>query len=239
ELGFGCGSIGGLLVRGAYPDMRRVVARAIERGVTYFDTASSYGNGQSEANLGAVLRELGAGGDVVVGTKVRFTAADLENIQDAVAASVEASLRRLGRDSVDLIQFHNRIGAARQVESVQVTPDDLQTIVESFRGLQRQGKVRYWGFTALGETPALQAAIDDLDFHSIQSCYNMLNPTAGRDHAARFSPSRFRADHRPRQCAAEGSDRDPRAGGRRTQRQRQPPPGRFVVGQPHRVRSRI
>ena len=70
ELGFGCGSIGGLLVRGEYPMMRRAVARALELGITYFDTASLYGDGQSEVNLGAVLRELRA--DPIVGTKVRL-----------------------------------------------------------------------------------------------------------------------------------------------------------------------
>ncbi|MCB0105744.1 MAG: aldo/keto reductase, partial [Caldilineaceae bacterium] len=48
SLGFGCGSIGGLLVRGEYPKMREAVARAIDLGITYFDTASMYGNGQSE-----------------------------------------------------------------------------------------------------------------------------------------------------------------------------------------------
>ncbi len=73
-VGFGCGAIGGLLVRGSYPDMRATVARALELGVNYFDTASLYGNGQSEANLGAVLRELGElpGGRAIVGTKVRL-----------------------------------------------------------------------------------------------------------------------------------------------------------------------
>ena len=57
-LGFGCGAVGGLLVRGEYGEMVRTVARAIEEGVTYFDTAALYGNGVSEQNLGRVLREL-------------------------------------------------------------------------------------------------------------------------------------------------------------------------------------
>jgi L-galactose dehydrogenase/L-glyceraldehyde 3-phosphate reductase len=59
-LGFGCGSIGGLLVRGEYPKMRQAVSRALELGINYFDTAPIYGNGQSEVNLGAVVRELRA-----------------------------------------------------------------------------------------------------------------------------------------------------------------------------------
>ena len=56
--------------------MVRTVARAIELGVTYFDTARSYGDGQSETQLGSVLHELGT--DVIVGTKVRLTGADME-----------------------------------------------------------------------------------------------------------------------------------------------------------------
>ena len=60
-LGFGCGMIGGLLVRGEYPTMRRTVARAIELGITYFDTAPLYGEGQSEVNLGAIQKVIDAG----------------------------------------------------------------------------------------------------------------------------------------------------------------------------------
>src|SRR5437016_4977363 len=47
-LGFGCGAVGGLMVRGDARDQERAVARAIEAGVNYFDTAVQYGNGESE-----------------------------------------------------------------------------------------------------------------------------------------------------------------------------------------------
>ena len=46
-LGFGCGAVGGLMVRGAAADQERAVARAIEAGVNYFDTAVQYGDGES------------------------------------------------------------------------------------------------------------------------------------------------------------------------------------------------
>ncbi len=78
QLGFGCGSIGGILVRGEYPLMRQAVSRAIEMGINYFDTAPLYGNGQSEVNLGAVLRELKA--DVLVGSKMRLTGEDIGRV---------------------------------------------------------------------------------------------------------------------------------------------------------------
>src|ERR1022692_142499 len=70
-LGFGCGAVGGFMVRGDPADQERVIARAIAAGVNYFDTAVQYGNGESEKNLGRVLRKLKPAG-VVVGTKVRL-----------------------------------------------------------------------------------------------------------------------------------------------------------------------
>ena len=68
EIGFGCGNVGGLMIRGEHTDQVKAVARAIELGINYFDTAPSYGDGQSEANLGKVLREMSA--DVHVGTNI-------------------------------------------------------------------------------------------------------------------------------------------------------------------------
>ena len=69
-LGFGCGAVGGLMVRGDALDQERTIARAIAAGVNYFDTAVQYGNGESEKNLGRVLHNIKAS-DVVVGTGER------------------------------------------------------------------------------------------------------------------------------------------------------------------------
>ena len=70
-LGFGCGAVGGLMVRGDPLDQERTIARAIASGVNYFDTAVQYGNGESEKNLGRILQKLKPA-NVVVGTKVRL-----------------------------------------------------------------------------------------------------------------------------------------------------------------------
>ena len=186
QLGFGCGSIGGILVRGEYPLMRRAVSRAIEMGINYFDTASLYGNGQSEVNLGAVLRELKA--DVLLGTKVRLAGKDAGRIGEAITRSVEESLRRLGRETIDLIQLHNRIGFSWQPEKDvdQIGLRDLDTVIGAFEAFQRQGKVRFWGITGLGETDALRAAVANGGFQSIQIPYNLLNPTAAGTASAGF-----------------------------------------------------
>ena len=74
-LGFGCGAVGGLMVRGNPRDQERTVARAIVSGVSYFDTAVQYGNGESEQNLGRILQQLKPA-NVAVGTKVRLAPQD-------------------------------------------------------------------------------------------------------------------------------------------------------------------
>src|ERR1700756_2010782 len=92
-LGFGCGAVGGLMVRGAPSDQERAVARAIEVGINYFDTAAQYGNGASETNLGRVLAKLKP--DVLVGTKVQLSRTGEDDIAAEIARSLDASLRRL------------------------------------------------------------------------------------------------------------------------------------------------
>src|SRR5438067_12526336 len=82
-LGFGCGNVGGLMVRGAPAEQERAVARAMELGINYFDTAALYGDGQSEQNLGRVLRTLKA--DVHVGTKFRLTAGDMNDVAAGIS----------------------------------------------------------------------------------------------------------------------------------------------------------
>ena len=179
QLGFGCGSIGGLLVRGEYPKMRQAVSRALELGINYFDTAPIYGNGQSEVNLGAVVRELRA--EALIGTKVRLAMEDAGRIGEAITRSLEASLRRLGREAIDLIQLHNLIGLSWQPERdwARIALSDLDMVIDAFKTLQKQGKARFWGITALGATDALQAAAATGRFQSIQVPYNLINPTAG------------------------------------------------------------
>ena len=81
-LGFGCGAVGGLMVRGDAADQERTIARAIDAGVNYFDTAVLYGDGESERNLGRVLQKLKPA-NVVVGTKVRLPPGELGRIDDA------------------------------------------------------------------------------------------------------------------------------------------------------------
>jgi L-galactose dehydrogenase/L-glyceraldehyde 3-phosphate reductase len=177
ELGFGCGAVGGLLVKGDRKEMVRVVARAIEGGINYFDTAAIYGDGQSETSLGLVLEELKPA--AFVGTKVRLLAEDLTgSIEQAVFHSVETSLKRLRRDYVDLIQLHNFVSTERLLDRRWVTPEDVESAMEAFRKLHAQGKVSAWGFNGLGETEAVHKTLRG-SAQTMQACFNLLNPTAG------------------------------------------------------------
>src|SRR3954466_10445304 len=109
------------MVKGEAADQERAVARALELGINYFDTAQMYGNGESERNLGRVLKALKP--DVYVGTKVRLPPTERGQIGQAIAASLDASLQRLQRDTIDLFQFHNAIvGTTRGAD---YGPDNL------------------------------------------------------------------------------------------------------------------
>jgi len=175
-LSFGCGAVGGLMTRGEPRDQERAVARALELGINYFDTAALYGNGASETNLGRVLAKLAP--PVVVATKVRVAPADRGRIGAAVAASLEASLKRLGRDSVDIFHFHNSIAEGGAGETIGLDAM-LNEVLPAFERLRKDGKTRHIGITALGETPLLLRLADTGAFDTAQICYNALNPTAG------------------------------------------------------------
>jgi aryl-alcohol dehydrogenase-like predicted oxidoreductase len=183
-LGFGCGAVGGLMVRGDAADQERTIARAIAGGVNYFDTAVQYGDGESEKNLGRILQQLRPA-NVVIGTKVRLPASETGRIDDAVGTSLEGSLARLRLDRVDILHLHNPItetggGPALSVRQV------LDGVVPAFERLRRQGKIRFLGLTALGDTAALHQVIDARVFDSAQVVYNMLNPSAADELPTRY-----------------------------------------------------
>lgn len=174
-LGFGCGAIGGLMVRGDHADQERAIGRALDAGVNYFDTAWAYGKGESEKNLGRVLNKLQPR-DVIVGTKVRLQPG-IGPTPEFITQSLEGSLQRLGREQVDILHFHDPITSAGGGNTL-TAQQLLEQVVPVFEALRRQGKVRFLGVTATGDTPALQQVIDTGVFDSAQVIYNMLNPSA-------------------------------------------------------------
>ena len=166
------------MVRGEHRDMFRSIEYALESGINYFDTARMYGDGLSEIHTGAILRELGAK-DALVGTKVRLSAAEFDDIEKTVESQIDNSLRRLGRDSLDIVYTHNSIGMERDPGEGLLNLDDLERIVDVFRRAVESGKLRFWGFNGLGDTEAIHSAVERFGPAGIHTCYNMLNPSSG------------------------------------------------------------
>ena len=188
EIGFGCGNVGGLMVRGSHDDQVDAVRHALDLGINYFDTARAYGEGKSETHLGRVLDEVGE--RVVLSTKVRLESDTLQDIAAAAVSHAEQGLARLGRDSVDLMQLHTRLVNRRDSGRFGMTPDEVLGpggVVEGFKRLRDQGRAGFFGFTGLGEVEAIQALVDSGEFHSFQAYYNLLNPSAGQPVPEGFS----------------------------------------------------
>src|SRR5262249_36474429 len=121
----------------------------------------------------------------VVGTKVRLPSAKFSNIADTVATSLDGSLARLRRDSVDIFHLHCAITQSGGGEALSVQ-QVLGEVVPAFQRLRQQGKIRFLGLTAVGETAALYQVIDSRAFDSAQVVYNMLNPSAATELPANY-----------------------------------------------------
>ena len=152
-VGLGCNNFGGRIDLEA---SRKVVHKALDLGITLLDTADMYGNrGGSETCLGQILGDRRK--DIVLATKFGYPMDQAETLKGAsrryIVTAVEASLKRLKTDWIDLYQIHR--------------PDPLTPLEETLRAMDdlvRQGKVRYLGCSNL---PAWQVA------HSKWACREM------------------------------------------------------------------
>src|SRR5437868_5416978 len=173
------------MVRGSHVEQRRVVARAVELGINYFDTAPDYGDGAAETNLGRVLRELGQ--RPVINSKVEIRHDDLSDIAGHVVRSCEASLKRLGIDHLDALQIHNGPAAARPLLKggsyrVLALKDFLRPggALEGLYRLKTAGKIGYAGFVCRGnDGDEVRELLKTGQFHLINVPYTLINPSAG------------------------------------------------------------
>ena len=146
-----------------------IVRRAVEQGITFFDTADVYNGGQSEVITGKLLKKLfGMREEYVVATKVRGRTMPGENGEGLsrkhIMASIDASLERLGLDYVDLYQIH-RFDHRTPVDETMAALDDVV----------RAGKARYIGASSMyaWEFAKLQA-VAQTRFVSMQNHYNLV-----------------------------------------------------------------
>ena len=126
------------------------------------------------------MNELNA--QVYVGTKYRLTADDDADIKAGIIASVDASLARMGREHVNLIQLHNRLAPQRDLAGGTLSVEDvLGEVVEATETLKSQGKIDFWGLTGVGVPESLNRVVDSGALYSIQTVYNLINASAGAD----------------------------------------------------------
>ncbi len=161
----------------------KMVARAFDAGINFFDTADVYAYGQSETILGKALKKSGVARDkIIVATKVRSSMSDEASAgtgdpnnvglsRQHIFSSIEQSLKRLDTDYIDLYQVHGW--------------DLLTPVEETLRALDdlvRQGKVRYlgcsnWTARHLAKAIAWSRAKEWAGFVSLQAYYSLV----GRD----------------------------------------------------------
>ena len=167
----GCWAIGGQWGAVSEQQAIRTVHAALDAGVNLFDTADSYGQGQSETLLGKALAD--RRDEAYVATKVGNWARrqgdppGLKSIYSIIGCC-HASLYRLGMDTIDLYQCH--VGS----------PERPELFVEAFELLKRQGKIRHYAIST-NDVAALKALDLNGQCAACQINYSILNRTAERD----------------------------------------------------------
>jgi aryl-alcohol dehydrogenase-like predicted oxidoreductase len=185
ELGFGCWGLGADMWRGvADGDGREALRDAVDRGITFFDTALAYGSGHSERLIGNALKaELGAG-RVVVATKVPprnqewpgKAGKPLADVFPArhIAASTERSLKNLGVEALPLQQLH-------VWHDAWLNDPEWEASYDQMVRLKKEGKVLHWGISINDHAPetALEILEDPL-FETAQVIYNIYDRSPER-----------------------------------------------------------
>jgi aryl-alcohol dehydrogenase-like predicted oxidoreductase len=182
EIGFGAWAIGGVADAGGTPlgwgranddESLAAIRRARDLGVTFFDTADSYGYGRSESLLGIVLARKRQ--DAIIATKVGVVRspdgrARKDFSREHISHAVDGSLRRLRTDYIDLYQLHNP------------TLDDLKRddLHEAMSRLQEVGKIRYWGVSVTTPEEGIEIVSRGWGY-SLQVLYNVLNQAPARE----------------------------------------------------------
>lgn len=141
----------------------KAIHKAVELGINYFDTAPAYGEGQGEEIFGEALQGVDPG-KIFLATKMSV------GDKDHVRRSMEASLKRLKRNSIDLIQIH---GTSYSEEEADLVLKKGGVLDEMCR-LRDEGLVKWIGFTSEDQNPAMYRLIRSERFDMMQTCYNFI-----------------------------------------------------------------
>lgn len=145
-------------------ELIHAVQTAIDQGITLFDTADTYGLGQSEITLGKALGEKRK--DVVIaskfGVRVEKGRTFYDNRPEYIRQALENSLRRLGTDYIDLYQVHYRDG---------VTP--VSEVVDTLEELKKKGSIRFYGLSNIHESDFAELLPYAGKFVSFQDEYSL------------------------------------------------------------------
>lgn len=137
--------------------------RAVDLGITYYDTAPGYGDGLSEELFGEALS--GRRERLFVATKCGLRQ------NESIRASLEGSLGRLRLDCVDLLQLHGTSWSDAQADAIMAPGGAL----DEMEALREEGLVRHLGFTSEDNNPALYRFIRSGRFEVMQICYHLLS----------------------------------------------------------------
>lgn len=133
-------------------DIPGLIRRSYELGIRHFDTAAVYQNGRNEEMVGAVVKEMGIRDKIIVSTK-QGTRASFQNTAEfkkRFIDGVEASLKRLQMDHVDIL-YHHGIDTADHAKA--------EGQIEALQALKKQGKTRFIGISTHDTVPVLNAVI--------------------------------------------------------------------------------
>jgi aryl-alcohol dehydrogenase-like predicted oxidoreductase len=162
EIGFGCMSLGN-----DDADNAHLIHHALNQGINFFDTADLYEHGQNEITVGKALQAKRS--EVVIATKVGNqwkedgSGWNWNPGKDYIISAVEASLKRLQTDYIDLYQLHGG-----------TIEDPVDDTIAAFELLQRQGKIRYYGISSI-RPDVIREYIKRASMVSVMMQYSLLD----------------------------------------------------------------
>ena len=165
RIGFGCMSL-----KGSYVEMEKLIHQAIEGGINYFDTADLYEKGLNEKTVGKAIAHKRS--DIVLATKVGNqwrndgSGWDWNPTKQYIITAVEASLKRLQTDYIDLYQLHGG-----------TIHDPIDETIEAFELLKKQGKIRFYGISSIRPN-VIKEYVSRSNITSVMMQYSLLDRRA-------------------------------------------------------------